>query len=303
MNKNGTKEKDLVLSLFGAHKGIFIAIIIAWLVFFISVTLISNDLSFKWPPSMSLDSLNSFGGIFNVLTSLFTGLAFAGLIISVILQTQELKATREEFSGQKKALQNQEFDNKFFQMLNLLNTIKSNLTLEKHNGDEVFERLLFELLIEIKKQASVDLDETDKLNIFIKIFDEYNDTYDTNFKYYFLNLYQIFKYISESAPKEKTKFYSNIIRAQLSKNELILLTYNAIGVQNFTTNTYQQYIESYSLLEHMQLDDFLSHPHVRVSDISSTVEEILKKYNDDAFGENQKFIDDLENLRIEPSEV
>lgn len=303
MNKNGTKEKDLVLSLFRVHKGIFISIIIAWLVFFISVTLISNDLSFKWPPNMSLDSLNSFGGNFNVLTSLFTGLAFAGLIISVILQTQELKATREEFSGQKKALQNQEFDNKFFQMLNLLNTIKSNLTLGRFNGDKVFERLLIELLIEIKQQASVDLNETDKLNIFIKIFDEYNDTYDTNFKYYFLNLYQIFKYISKSAPKGKTKFYSNIIRAQLSKNELILLTYNAIGVQNFTTNTYQQYIESYSLLEHMQLDDFLSHPHVQVSAISSTVEEILKKYNDDAFGENQKFIDDLENLRIEPSEV
>ena len=72
---------------------------------------------------MTLENLGVFGDSFNVLTSLFTGLAFAGVIISVILQTKELKEAREQFKGQKEALQNQEFDNKFFQMLNLLNNI------------------------------------------------------------------------------------------------------------------------------------------------------------------------------------
>jgi len=82
--------------------------------FFLSIVGIASNLNFKLPPSMSLESLGIFGDSFNVLTSLFTGFAFAGVVISVILQTQELKEAREEFRGQKEALENQEFDNKFF---------------------------------------------------------------------------------------------------------------------------------------------------------------------------------------------
>ena len=81
---------------------------------FLSIVGIASNLNFKLPPSMSLESLGIFGDSFNVLTSLFTGFAFTGVVISVILQTQELK----------EALENQEFDNKFFQMLNLLNSIE-----------------------------------------------------------------------------------------------------------------------------------------------------------------------------------
>lgn len=88
---------------------------------------------------MTLEHLGIFGDSFNVLTSLFTGLAFAGVIISVILQTQELKEARDEFKGQKEALevQNielsiQSFDNKFFQMLNLFNNILNNLKMNRN---------------------------------------------------------------------------------------------------------------------------------------------------------------------------
>ena len=142
---------------------------------------------------MTLESLGVFGDSFNVLTSLFTGLAFAGVIISVILQTQELKEARIEFKGQKEALQNQEFDNKFFQMLNLLTNITENFNIEsdgkRYHGKETFELLKnkFQEYIQNKNYQS------NNENIFLDFqsaFNDFNNSYDTTFKYYFINLHK-----------------------------------------------------------------------------------------------------------------
>ena len=52
---------------------------------------------FIWPISeLSLDRSGLFGDSFGVLTSLFSGLAFAGLIITMLLQKEELGLQRKE---------------------------------------------------------------------------------------------------------------------------------------------------------------------------------------------------------------
>lgn len=292
-------NKDLVINLFKAHKGIFLTIVGVWLIYFLSVIGVASDLSLSSSPAMSIDALNSFGGNFNVLTSLFTGLAFAGVIISVILQTQELKETRTEFAGQRKALQGQEFDNKFFRMLNLLNKINANLKLDNHQGDEVFKELHSKLTEKILSPYDEDVKnksvKADKKEYFNGVFNEFNSGYDTTFKYYFLNLYQVLKYIDDKCPEDEAKRYSNMVRAQLSKNELILLAYNALGVQNFTTDAYQKYIEKYSLLEHLKLDDFLENN----TNVLEIIVNVLAQYDKTAFGENDKFVSDLKNMKAQ----
>jgi len=42
--------------------------------------------------------------------------------------------SRKEFKGQKESLENQEFDNKFFQMLNLFNNVIQNLEYKTPHG-------------------------------------------------------------------------------------------------------------------------------------------------------------------------
>lgn len=250
---------------------------------------------------MSLESLGIFGDSFNVLTSLFTGFAFAGVIISVILQTQELKEAREEFRGQKEALQNQEFDNKFFQMLNLLNNITENLTIKNGtntlHGKDIFKYFKNKFHNTIEEKYSDDLFNNsikdDKFTYFKNEFDEFNNEYDTTFKYYFINLYQVLKYIDTYAKnKNEAKEYTNMLRAQLTKNELVLLVYNAIGVQNFTTNDYQRLVEKYEFFEHLRYDDFCENENLIQINTS-----VLIKYNDDAFGKNQALIEEIEKQR------
>ena len=79
----------------------------------------------------------TFGDMFGAVNSLFSGLAFAGVITAIILQMKELKLqrtelklTRNEIRGQKEqseiqnqTLKLQQFENTFFQLLRFHNEI------------------------------------------------------------------------------------------------------------------------------------------------------------------------------------
>ncbi len=60
-------------------------------------------LYFTWPISeISINKAGVFGDSFGVLTSLFSGLAFSGMIITILLQRQELQLQRLELKESRK---------------------------------------------------------------------------------------------------------------------------------------------------------------------------------------------------------
>ena len=86
----------------------------------------------------------TFGDQFGAVNALFSGLAFAGLIITLILQKrelglqrdeleqtrEELKNQREEFEKENETLRYQRFENLFYNMLNLQQEIVAGLRYE-----------------------------------------------------------------------------------------------------------------------------------------------------------------------------
>ncbi|WP_332617184.1 putative phage abortive infection protein [Novilysobacter erysipheiresistens] len=75
-----------------------------------------------------------FGDKFGAINSLFSGLAFAGIIFTVLLQKRELALQREEVARnrdqlveQNRTLNRQRFENTFFKMLELQSDITSKL--------------------------------------------------------------------------------------------------------------------------------------------------------------------------------
>jgi hypothetical protein len=108
-------------------------VIIAFLVAYGSFVIHSTSTD----PFENIESAGVFGDSFGVLTSLFSGLAFAGIIVTVWMQRdelrlqrkeleltrEELKATREEMKSQHSTAKLQNFESTFFQMLRLHNEI------------------------------------------------------------------------------------------------------------------------------------------------------------------------------------
>jgi len=252
-------------------------------------------------------NFGSFGDFFGgVLNPILTFLTFMGLLITIVMQQKELRDSRIEFKGQKEALQLQQsemqiqsFDNKFFQMLNLFNDIKKQVHSQKN---ELFEKIANNLKIIMNEET------------FKKEFLEINIRYDTTFKYFFLNLYQLMNYIDTKAPNEEMKkSYTNIIRAQLSKNELILLFYNGIGIKQISGDRYIQLINKYAFFEHITYKDLFynydennstkdinldwesdrsSNEYIpEIIDNSSILKILLNYYRVDAFGKNENLIE------------
>ena len=94
--------------------------LVIWLSFGFIVTFVFGYLSFlvyvSWPISeWSVSKAASLGDSFGILSSLFSGLAFAGLIVTIVmqnktlkLQMEELKEARKESARQSKAQEGQE---------------------------------------------------------------------------------------------------------------------------------------------------------------------------------------------------
>lgn len=92
----------------------------------------------------------TFGDSFGALNTLFSGFAFAGIIISIVLQSKELKATRDEVEAQRKEFEKQTavfnkqtFENTFFQMLQQHNELIKSIT-NKGYKETLYGRIAIE---------------------------------------------------------------------------------------------------------------------------------------------------------------
>jgi hypothetical protein len=217
--------------------------------------------------------------MFGVVNALFSGLAFAGIIFTILLQRKELKyqreelsATRSEFITQNKTLKAQRFESTFFGLINLHNQIVNDMDYEYENiyqrtdnakGRDVFYQAYRELLNGLDK----GLNTTERNVLYSRMYAKHN----TDFGHYFRNLYRIIKIIDETefiANEEleenlsqesidelyyKLNYfekyrYTSIIRAQLSDYELYILFYDGLTKMG---EKFKPLIEEYSLLKTM----------------------------------------------------
>lgn len=204
----------------------------------------------SWPITFgNVDKAGVFGDSFGVLTALFSGLAFAGIVFTILLQREELKLqrkelrlTREELTRQHSTMKRQIFENTFFQMLRLHNDIVNAIDLSRSgsggttvtSGRDCFVAFYKRIYnsYNYEKKSNSGRDESE---IIAAAYTTFWEKTQTELGHYFRYLYTIFKFVKESEVDDK-RLYSNIIRAQLSDQELLVLFYNCLykfGVEKF----------------------------------------------------------------------
>ena len=99
------------------------------------------------------------GDMYGGINALFTGLAFAGLIMTLIVQMRELELQREELGAMKDELSGQRsqmelqnefvkkqiFENTFFQMMRMHNEIVSKMDIRTVIGRDCFQEIFSEI--------------------------------------------------------------------------------------------------------------------------------------------------------------
>ncbi len=177
------------------------------------------------------------------------------------LQRKELEETRLVFQEQTVTQKIQRSENTFFQLLNFHNQIVNSIDLRKNNnigevigvGRDCFKifyaRLENFAQHEAKTKYSGDKSQVDILKIYEGLFAKEQ----ADLGHYFRNLYHIIKFVRQSEIKDEHKRdYTNLVRAQLSSYELILLYYNALSV--YGRQKFKPLIEKYGLLKNMNDD-------------------------------------------------
>lgn len=204
----------------------------------------------SWPITLgNVDKAGVFGDSFGVLTALFSGLAFAGIIFTILLQREELKLqreelrlTREELTRQHSTMKRQIFENTFFQMLRLHNDIVNAIDLKERGGQRRIVASGRDCFVDFYRnmkhfyltEKSRDPKDPEIKNI-EAAYAKFWEVSQSDLGHYFRYLYTIFKFIKSSEVDDK-RLYTNIVRAQLSDHELLVLFYNCLykfGVEKF----------------------------------------------------------------------
>ncbi|MGV6844937.1 MAG: hypothetical protein ACWA42_02275 [Lutibacter sp.] len=169
----------------------------------------------------------TFGDMFGAVNALFSGLAFAGIIITIILQSRELKLQREELADTRKVFEEQsglmaaqQNDNTFFNLLDnhrkLIESFKEGYgassyeLLEKNNNrwKEVFE--LYTESYQNKRILNLELYQYVDFNAFI---DSYPDMHT-----FFREVLHIHKFIDTKLSDNK-EFYKEALKHSMTNKE------------------------------------------------------------------------------------
>lgn len=255
-----------------------------------------------------IECRGQFGDSFGAINALFAGLAFAGVIYAIILQKKELglqrdelglqrrelEYTRTEIRGQKEqlqaqnqTLQKQNFENSFFQLLDLhseivnsmaipgdsLTTPKRYMGAKDYSGRECFGLMLQKLedIYQIAKEefsAAMRPDEdTTREFMYRWLNDKYEEFFPELQPYlghYFRHLYNIVKFVDEGGQEvAERKFYTDLVRAQLSSTELGLLFYHGLSDRG---DGFRDLIEEYALFKHIPSESLIREEHKELYD-------------------------------------
>lgn len=239
------------------------------------VLLVLGAWGLTWHLLKDMSDRGTFGDMFGAVNSLFSGLAFVGVVFAIILQSKELKLqrkelkfTREELKGQKlqleaqnATLRKQNFENTFFELLRLQNDITSSIDLVDENNQITKGRDCFHVFYRrLRKLWGRNLDqfkgggELERINMTYRAFYE---EHQSEFGHYFRSLYNIVKFVDNSSVEDK-RLYTNLVRAHLSSFELALLFYNSLS--DLGRDKFKPLIEKYSLLKTVPRKHLINSP-------------------------------------------
>lgn len=193
-----------------------------------------------------------FGDKFGAINSLFSGLALAGLIATLLLQKEALRKQHDEFEDVLKTQRIQNFENTFFNMLTLQQEIVKNLSFEDEvKGRNIFEPLYKRVIVRYQTKEYIGIKDAIK-ELGIKSFSKITEV--TCLDHYFRHLYRIFKFVYDNhfLSEEEKYNYSSIIRSQLSDFELVILFYNCLSDNG--CEKFKPLIEEYAVFNNLRFE-------------------------------------------------
>ncbi|WP_154203583.1 putative phage abortive infection protein [Vibrio harveyi] len=205
--------------------------------------------------SYSMSSAAILGDSFGIVNALFSGSAFAGLIVTILLQREELRESREIFKAQK-------FEDAFYRILdfyrNNLNEISITVEKEKLTGIAALSYQLrkFQSINKLPRVESLSDSESDKL------FEKINYTLIPQSRYLGTLESLLSLVIKDVSNIEENDFYIKLIASQLTVHEIKYIFYRCLSMD--TDSDLVELIDKSKLLHHRIKDSDIPKEYIKL---------------------------------------
>lgn len=238
----------------------------------------------SWPISTgSIDKAGVFGDSFGILTSLFSGLAFVGIVYTIFLQSHELELQRNELKETRKVLaeqsataKHQNFESTFFQMLRLQNDIVNTIDISAKSPQGIVVTkgrdcitIFYDRLRRSYNSTRSGSPSLDGIEVLTNSYDHFWNEHSSELTHYFRYAYTLLKFVDESNVENK-RLYTDIIKAQLSDQERFLIFYNSI--QPVRSGAFKSLLEKYGMMKSLPSTMFLDLSHAEMFYANSAFE-------------------------------
>ena len=249
---------------------VLIALVLVLGIYYIGISEVNNIIAhFKFldkVDGIEPDKRGLFGDSTGFINTLFSSLAFAGVVLTLYWQIKENGKNKEEDHRKQ-------FEDVFFHMTDNFETIIAGLKIEVTDpfamlsgwqisnmnntanrtqykeGREVFKYLYSEMTIDQTFMTGA---------IQINGIKGYEDFVQGHLDHYFRYFYRILRYIDDSKliDEEQKYRYACVLRAHLSSYELLVLHYN--GLSKVGCDKLKPLMEKYSMLNNIRFDSLMT---------------------------------------------
>lgn len=183
------------------------------------------------------DGRGTFGDMFGAINSLFSGLAFAGLIYTIniqrselalqrqelSLQREEVRRSTEELAGQKEQMIRQRFETTFFNLLSIHNEIVTSIDYSSVIGRIVFIKFASEMQMQSSGGKVEEL-----------AFKETYKKYGVAIEHYYKNILTVIDFVNNEKilTLSEKQVYISFLKGQITPHELVFLYYNSLYNNN-----------------------------------------------------------------------
>lgn len=215
-----------------------------------------------------------FGDSFGTLNTLFSGLAFSGVLITLLFQRKDLTETRKQIAGQQ-------IESQFYSMLNHQQEVVRSFDLQDKQtrniiaqGRDCF-RQWDEFINDLYQRYEGVLVIND---VHLHSYNQIFWWYRSDLGLYFRSLYSVLRFVDNSKHPDASQ-YGLVVRSLLSDYELVMIFYNCLTPwgQKFT-----RYVYRFALFDNLDETLLLDQDHINF-------------FTFEAYGSNRRLIEKLKS--------
>ncbi|WP_223531253.1 putative phage abortive infection protein [Pseudomonas sp. GL-R-19] len=181
----------------------------------------------------------TFGDAFGTLNALFSGMAFAGVVVSLYLQRKDIKDSQHEVARQQAETARQQEESQFYNMLGLQQSVVRGFDLHKIHFDaiggstrpsSIQGRDCFKTWSNQLENDYLIAKDANSVDPVLVAYEKVWSKHRGDLSLYYRSLYNLFKFVSASSHMNK-RWLGNVVRSLISDYELVILFYNCLSAK------------------------------------------------------------------------